>query len=151
MWRNRCVDFLACSSEDEGQSGLRSWKKATENRTLLQSTDTHVSSLAQASGRNTVVLYKFEPALLLRKNGHKVWQKKGQREVLLCTNESVLELLCPGESETTATHREEARADYNRTLKQLRPSSSFVPSLVHTRTLVAASHVADFPAQKKTL
>ena len=31
-----------------------------------------------------------------------------------------LELLDPGESETTATHREEARADYNRTLKQLR-------------------------------
>ena len=32
-----------------------------------------------------------------------------------------LELLDPGESETTTTtHREEARADYNRTLKQLR-------------------------------
>ena len=31
-----------------------------------------------------------------------------------------LELLDPGESETTATHREEARADFNRTLKQLR-------------------------------
>ena len=31
-----------------------------------------------------------------------------------------LELLDPGESETNATHREEARADYNRTLKQLR-------------------------------
>ena len=31
-----------------------------------------------------------------------------------------LELQDPGESETTATRREEARADYNRTLKQLR-------------------------------
>ena len=32
----------------------------------LLSTDTHVSSLAQASGRNTVVLEKCEPTHLLR-------------------------------------------------------------------------------------
>ena len=64
-----------------------------------------------------------------------------------------LELLDPGESETTATYREEARADYNRTLKQLRraPARRSCPPLVHTRTLVAASHVADFPAQKKNV
>ena len=61
-----------------------------------------------------------------------------------------LELLDPGESKTTATHWEEARADYNRTeATSPCPSSSFVPSLVHTRTLVVATHVADFPAQKK--
>ena len=65
---------------------MRNWKKASENRTLSRSTDTHVSSMAQASGRNTVVLDKFDPTPLLRWNGHKVWQKKGQREVLLCTN-----------------------------------------------------------------
>ena len=31
-----------------------------------------------------------------------------------------LEILDPGDNETTAAHREEARADYDRTLKQLR-------------------------------
>ena len=39
--------FLASSWEDEGQCGLRNWRKASENRTLSLSTDTHVSSLAQ--------------------------------------------------------------------------------------------------------
>ena len=65
---------------------MRNWRKASENRTLSLSTDAHVSSLAQASGRNTVVLDKFELTPLLRLNGHKVWQKKDQRVVLLCTN-----------------------------------------------------------------
>ena len=50
-----CDAFLVGPREDEGQCSLRNWKKASENRSLSQFTDSHVSSLAQALGRNTVV------------------------------------------------------------------------------------------------
>ena len=122
-WRNRCVDFLAGTCEDEGQSGLRSWKKASENRTLSLSTDTHVSPLAQAQGRNTAVLDKFEhtPSQIERAQGSAKEGPKGGLALHEYTfRREHLELLDPGESETTASHREEARADNNRTLKQLR-------------------------------
>ena len=125
-WRNRCDDFLVGSSEDEGQCGWRNWKKASENRTLSLSTDTHVSSLAQASGRNTVVL-DIGAYTLLRLNGYKVWQKEGPQGGLALHEytwndfrREHLELQDPGDSETTTLHREEARADYARTVKQLR-------------------------------
>ena len=82
----------------------------------------HVSSLAQASGRNTVVLDKFEPTPVLRLNGHKVWQKKDQRVVLLWNDfrREHLELQEPADSATTTLHREEARAEYARAVKRLR-------------------------------
>ena len=56
-------DRLLMRSESCGESKDRD---RSENKTLLLSTDMHVSSVAQASGRNTVVLDKFEPTPLLR-------------------------------------------------------------------------------------
>ena len=84
----------------------------------------------------------FEPTLLLRWNGHKAWQKKGQREVLLYTNtlgptsdESIWSFWTLVKAKRPGTHREEARADYNRTLNPLRraPARRSCPPLVHTR------------------
>ena len=53
---------------------------------------------------------------LLRQNGHKVWQKKGQREGLALEYTWTIWSFWS----LAATRREEARADYNRTQKQLR-------------------------------
>ena len=111
---------------NEGQCGLRNWKEASENRTLSRSTDTHVSSLAQASGRNTVVLDKSEhtPSQIEWAQGLAKEGTKGglalHEYIWTDFRREHLELLDPGEREPTATHREEDRADYNRTLKQLR-------------------------------
>ena len=63
-----------------------------------------------------------------------------------------LELQDPGDSETTSLHREEARADYARTVKQLRraPARRSCPPWSIPGRLLVASYVADLRAQGKT-
>ena len=103
------------------------WLEELEEGIPKHDACTHVSSLAQASGRNTVGLDKFEPTPLSQIEWAQGLAKEGPKGGLALHEytwtdfrREHLELLDPGESETTATHREEARADYNRTLKQLR-------------------------------
>ena len=106
---------------------MRNWKKASENRTISLSTDTHVSSLAQALVRNTVVLDNFEPTPLLRFEWAQGLSKEGPKGGLALHEytwndfrREHLELQDPCHSETTTLHREKARADYARTVKQWR-------------------------------
>ena len=103
---------------------MRNWKKASEIRTL--SADTHVSSLAQASGRNTVALDKFEPTPLSQIEWAQGLAKEGPKGGLALHEytwndfrRQHLELQEPGDSATTTLHRE-AHADCARTVKQLR-------------------------------
>ena len=69
-----------------------------------------------------------------------------------CSARIHVELQEPGDSETMRMHREKARADDARTVKQLRraPAPSLMAALVNTRPPLAAAYVADLPAQGKT-
>ena len=103
-----CDAFLVGPREDEGQCGLRNWKKASENRSLSQFTDSHVSSLAQALGGNTVVfgqIRAYTPSQIewaqgLAKEGPKGGLAQHENTWTDFRREH-LELLDPGESETT--------------------------------------------------
>ena len=107
---------------------MRNWKKASENRTLSLSTDTHVSSLAQAPGRNTTALDKFEPTYTPSQiEWAQGLAKEGPKGVLALHEHTWndfrrehVELQDPGDSATTTLYREEAQADSARTVKQLR-------------------------------
>ena len=85
-WKNRCDDSHVGSCEREGQTGLRSWKKASENSTLSQCTDTLDFVRARASVRNTAVSDRSELTLLHRSIGHRVWREKDQRRDWHCTH-----------------------------------------------------------------
>ena len=116
LLRKRRANWL-----EEFEEGIR------KNRTLTQCTDTHDVLRARASDRNTSCSDRFEHTLLLRSNGHRVLREKDQRGDWHCTHnrgkafdKSTRNWRTLGESETTALHREEARADYARTVKLLR-------------------------------
>ena len=150
---HRCDAFLAGFCEDEGQSGLRSWKKASENRTLSQSTDTHVSSPAQVLGRNTArfgQIRAYAPSQIEWAQGLAKEGPKGGLALHEYTwndfRREHLELLDPGERSERGSSRLCSHCEAIETSS----SSSLMSTLVNTKPPLATSYVADLPAKGKT-